>query len=335
MPVKVLTLDTDAEWLAARKKDVTASVVGALFGIHEFTTPYALWAEKSGAKPVDDIMNAAIMRGRLMESVAVDVLSMDYPDWAVIHNTGKGVRYFRDPDARLGATPDTFVSCPLRGDGTVQIKSVEASIYRRKWCANGEPEPPLWIALQAVVEAHLTGSSWAAVAPIVVSHGIEVPLIQIPLSNKVVDSVYHKVAEFWSGIENGLEPDPDFSLDGDVIDSMYAGDGSEIDLSGSDAIFDLVREHGSVRQQLSEAQERLDEIRAELKHAMRGSEFAYLRHGKRMSWRKQFRKFPDGTTKSHRVLRVPLVEPQSDSSGDLARLEEPDNEKTIYNRWKF
>lgn len=336
MTIEVLSLETEQQWLAARRKDVTASVVAALFGIHSFTTPYALWAEKSGAKPVDDVMNAAIMRGRLMESVAVDVLSMDHPDWDITHNTGEGVRYFRDAEARLGATPDTFVSCPLRGDGTVQIKSVEASIYRRKWCANGEPEPPLWIAVQAAVEAHLTGSAWAAVAPIVVSHGIEVPLIEIPLSEKVVESVYQKVADFWLTIERGIEPDPDFSLDGDTIDQLYAGDGTEIDLSGSDVVFELVREHGLVFEKLTDAQERLAEIKAELKYAMKGSEFAYLRHGKRMTWRTQRRRFSDGTTKSHRVLRVPKIDTDIVSSGDSARPDETTEvEKTVYNRFKF
>lgn len=336
MSIEVLTLDTDAEWLAARKRDVTASVVASLFGIHEFVTPYALWAEKSGRKRTDNILNEAINRGRLMEPVAVNVLSQDFPEWDIVHNTGEGVKYFRDPEKRLGATPDMFVNCPLRGEGIVQVKSVEASLFRRKWCANGEPEPPLWIAVQAAVEAALTDSCWAAVAPIVVSHGIEVPLIEIPLSEKVVESVYQKVADFWLTIERGIEPDPDFSLDGDTIDQLYAGDGTEIDLSGSDVVFELVREHGLVFEKLTDAQERLAEIKAELKYAMKGSEFAYLRHGKRMTWRTQRRRFSDGTTKSHRVLRVPKIDTDIVSSGDSARPDETKEvEKTVYNRFKF
>ena len=336
MTIEVLSLETEQQWLAARRKDVTASVVAALFGIHSFTTPYALWAEKSGAKPVDDVMNAAIMRGRLMESVAVDVLSMDHPDWDITHNTGEGVRYFRDAEARLGATPDTFVSCPLRGDGTVQIKSVEASIYRRKWCANGEPEPPLWIAVQAAVEAHLTGSAWAAVAPIVVSHGIEVPLIEIPLSDKVLHSVYAKVKDFWAMIESGEEPEPNFSLDAGVIDAMYAGDGSEIDLSSVSRITDLVKEYGVVSDRFTVAEARLEEIKTELKHSMQGSELAYLSDGKRMTWRRQTRRFPDGTQRTHRVLRVPKITEETPQAGPLACAEEPAREEpNVYNRWRF
>ena len=334
--IEKLHFSTEREWLQARKRDVTASSIGALFGIHEFTTPYALWAEKSGRKSSSAAINDAIMRGKLMEPVAVSVLRSDFPDWEITHNSGDDVIYLRDPVARIGATPDTFVACPLRGQGTIQIKSVEASLFRKKWCADGEPEPPLWIAVQAAVEAYMTDSDWAAVAPIVVSHGIEVPLIEIPLSEKVVESVYQKVADFWLTIERGIEPDPDFSLDGDTIDQLYAGDGTEIDLSGSDVVFELVREHGLVFDKLTDAQERLAEIKAELKHAMKGSEFAYLRHGKRMTWRTQRRRFSDGTTKSHRVLRVPKIDTDIVSSGDSARPDETKEvEKTVYNRFKF
>ena len=71
-------------------------------------------------------------------------------------------------------TPDLFVECPERGRGIVQIKSVEGSIFRKKWRdpETNEIAPPLWIAVQGIVEAHLDGAQWAAVAPLVVGFGM-------------------------------------------------------------------------------------------------------------------------------------------------------------------
>lgn len=334
--IEKLIFSSEAQWLKARRRDVTASTVAALFGIHEFTTPYALWAEKSGKKRSENVLNDAIMRGKLLEPVAVSLLQHDFPDWEVIHNSGDEVLYLRDPEYRIGATPDTFVNCPLRGKGTVQIKSVEASIYRKKWCANGEPEPPLWIALQAAIEAHMTDSDWAAVAPIVVSHGIEVPLIEIPLSKKVVASVYAKAKEFWTMIGRGEEPDPDFSLDSSTIDALHSGDGSEIDLSRDLSIYEILKEYAVVSETFASAQARLEEIKTELKHSMQGSEYAYLPNGLRMSWKRQRRRFPDGTTRVTRVLRVPKISEEAVSSGASAR---PDEAKElpepVYDKWKF
>ncbi|MDF3606523.1 hypothetical protein PE067_10465 [Paracoccus sp. DMF-8] len=98
-------------------------------------------------------------RGRLLEPVAVQLIREQNPAWDVTHNAAN--EYWRDPEARIGATPDTIVRCPERGLGTVQIKSVEQSAYRRNWLdAEGNPEPPLWIQHQATLEAHMIGAQW-------------------------------------------------------------------------------------------------------------------------------------------------------------------------------
>lgn len=305
--IEQLRFSDRAAWLHARGRDITASVAGALFGVHEYSSPYELWAEKSGRLIRDDIDSAALERGELLEPVAVRLLRRKRPEWRITHNTGPDTIYFRDPVNRIGATPDTLVFCPERGPGTVQIKSVEQSVYRRKWTPEGsDPEPPLWIAIQAIVEAHMTGSRWACVAPLVVGYGIDLPVIDIPLVEDVIPALKDKSAEFWRIVESGNEPPADYSRDRDVIEAMHpADDGGEVDLVSDRRAYALIEERAAIQDGIKAHEARRDEIDAELKHKMKGAALAYLPNGMRMTWRTHRKTGPDGRQSVYRVLRVP------------------------------
>ncbi len=240
--IEKLHVPDDASWHAARSRDVTASVAAALFGAHEYETPLSLFMRKTGQSTNDLEDSGPIRRGRLLESVAVQVLREENPNWMIRYNNGDNRYYYRDAKSRLGCTPDVEVYDPERGPGIVQIKSVEASIYRRKWLNDDrEPDPPLWIAVQAVIEATLTGSEWAAVAPIVVGHGVEMPLIDVPLHAGMMQQLRTKVAEFWQRVADGRPYDPDFAKDGALIAGLYADDDdSTKDLSGDNRIIEIL-----------------------------------------------------------------------------------------------
>ncbi len=298
-----------AAWLALRGRDVTASVVGALFGAHDFMTVYELWAVKTRRVERSSEETAAMQRGRLLEPVAVQLLREQRPEWKIEHNAAENV-YFRDPDARLGATPDVIVDAPGRGRGVVQIKSVEASIYRRKWLVDGNPEPPLWIALQAAVEAYLTGAQWAAVAPLIIGHGLEMPLIEIALEDGLIDAIKGRVAEFWNVVESGLDPPPDFARDGGTIEAMHETGSSrvEVDLSTSNRIRELIDTREAARLAAKDAKAKVAEIDAEVKWMMGEAEIAHIGQGQRITWKQQKRAGFYVAPKSFRVLHYPATE---------------------------
>lgn len=293
-----------AAWLALRERDITASVAGALLGLHEYTTPFALWALKTGRLSEDPEETPPMRRGRLLEPVAIEMLREERPDWIV----EPGRTYFRDPSIRLGATPDTRVVCPRRGLGTVQIKSVEQSVFRRKWQVDpyGPVEPPLWIAVQAIVEAHLTGAAWASVAPLVVGHGVELPIIEIPLIPGVIDRVREATVAFWTMIEEGREPDPDYAHDAETIDELFLVDeGGEIDLSHDNRIPELLAERAAAKADEKDAKARTEAANAEIKHKLAGAAIGHLGDGRRITWKTQHRKGFEVHPTSFRVLRVP------------------------------
>lgn len=235
-PEGIETFDaTDrTKWLKMRESDVTASAIGCLLGVHDFLTPYQYWARKSGAVQEVVEQNAAMERGNDLEHVVVKRVQRMRPQWTV---STPGL-YYRDPAARIGGTPDALVVCPERGRGNLQIKTTVDSIFREKWIGNDrEVVPPLWICAQAIIEAHLNGATWTAVAVMVLSGygaGLDVHIIDIPLNRKLIARMYEAAADFWRRVDQNDPPDPDYGRDARTIAAIYADDdGSEIDLSGS------------------------------------------------------------------------------------------------------
>lgn len=290
-----------ASWHALREQDVTASVAGALLGIHEYVTPYALWALKTGRLVADPEESEPMQRGRLLEPVAIQLMREKHPEWKVEQ---PGI-YLRDTEARIGATPDCFVTCPKRGLGNVQIKSVEASIFRKKWhTEDGALEPPLWIVVQSIIEAALSGARWAAVAPLVVSYGLEMPIIEIPLHAGIMDRLRDSVAEFWQMVADGKEPDPDYGRDGATIARLYEADrGTEVDLSSDNHLPILLEERDVLKSEIKAREERVSEIDNEFKAKIGTNAVAYISGGRRVSWKTQHRKGYTVDPNSFRVLR--------------------------------
>ena len=94
------------QWKAWRRADVaTASTTGALFGYHPWTTPLKLYTAARGVE-FDERETKLMRRGRLLEHSVPAAVMEERPEWYV---SPAGV-YLRDPELRLGATPDFFVN---------------------------------------------------------------------------------------------------------------------------------------------------------------------------------------------------------------------------------
>jgi len=249
MTVQRLPITSREEWLAWRREDVTASVAACLFGngVHPCMTTFELWARKSGLTPEDDEDTPAKRRGRLLEPIALTMLTEDRPGWR-IHPSRF---YYRDAASRIGATPDAIgLRHDIAGLGVVQIKTVGPHAFRKGWRNEfGEIEPPLWIGIQATVEAALADARWAAIAAMEIGDGgLEMHVVDVPLHAGLMDRLRVRVREFWRMVETKTICEPDFGRDGATIARLYADDdGGEIDLSADERIATLVAERDTLR----------------------------------------------------------------------------------------
>ena len=272
------------QWLALRGQDVTASVAGALAGVHPYVTPYSLYLLKSGLVSEDPEETAPMRRGKLLEPVAVELLRELRPKWKI--GTYPVGHYLRDADTRIGATPDVNVVDEDGRPGIVQVKSIEASIFRRDWTREDRSiEPPLWIAVQSIIEAKLSGAEFACVAAMVVSFGIDLHIIEIPIHEGVYKRIEAEVDGFWKRIADKNPPPPNYAADGEVIARLYPGDnGSTIDLSGDNEIPEIVEQLENARALKKSAEISEFDAKAAILHKMGEARFALLADGRRISY---------------------------------------------------
>lgn len=251
-----------AQWLDLRAPNVGCSEIGALFGVHDYLTGYGLAARKLGRIP-DTIDNKVLQRGRLLEPVAMQLLAEERQDWDQI----AAGSYYYDRDIRFGATPDLFVKTD-RGIGVVQIKTVEASIFAKKWHqADGSIEPPLWIALQAMCEQHLTAANFAVVVALIIGYGLSLEIIEVPYLAPVVESARARVSAFWEMVDRGELPAPDYGTDRDNLARvLQQDDGTEIDLSRDNELPAICAELATAQQAKHLAENSISKCQARILH---------------------------------------------------------------------
>lgn len=295
-----------ASWLALRKPDITASVAAALFGAHEYTTCYELWALKSGLLQEDKEETAPMVRGRLLEPVAINLIAEQHQTWK-LHQPHA---YYRDAGKRIGCTPDLLATDPLRsGRGVIQIKTVEPSVFRKKWRGeDGTVEPPIWIAIQALIEAKLTGASWAAVAAMRVGHGLDIDIIDVPLHDGLWARLEQEVASFWRSVETGQPPAADYMRDSATIAALYPPekDLPPIDLSADNRLPDIVAEREEIMARARVDEKRKKEIDAEIVEKLAGHSIGTLSDGTRIIRTMQERNYKarDAYTTSFPQIRI-------------------------------
>jgi hypothetical protein len=267
MGVVVTAIENKTQWHALRRNVIGASEIAALVGVHEYLTYYGLWAHKAGKLPPDeDNDNGAMERGRRLEPVAVDMLRDRNPTWRVEAPRS----HYADHTFGIGCTPDVLAEHPERGLGLIQIKSVAPRIFAGTWRADTDTvTPPIWIVIQALMEQHLTGAKWAAVAALVVDHEIDLHLVEVPSHPGIVENLKTEALRFWEMVLQGRQPDPDFKRDGAIIrELLKKDDGTEIDLAGDNELPALLDQREEVMALAKAYDEQAKALSARLLHRL-------------------------------------------------------------------
>jgi predicted phage-related endonuclease len=300
MTVERRTITGRDEWLQWRKQDVTASRVGALFGVHPYETALRLYAEKRGVD-FPDADNKTMRRGRWLEPAVAMAVEEERPEWQL-----KAPKvYLRDPDLRLGCTPDYFIDGDPRGLGVLQCKTVAPSVYARDWL--GGSEIPFWIVLQILVECMLSDAAFGVVAALLVDpHAMEVAVLSVPRHPDSELKILVAVRNFWRNVAAGLEPDPDFSRDAETIRLLMPKEqpGKTIDCSGMNELPVKLDERAQLMARIKGDEARCEEIETEIKFLMNDAEVLTGLNGWRISYRSEDRKEYTVKARSSRVLHI-------------------------------
>jgi hypothetical protein len=296
---------TNGAHLETRKLDVTASVIGGLFNCHPKETPLRLYSAKRGVEFADKD-NPAMRRGRWLEPSFPRALEDVRPDWQV----DPAKIYLRDPDLRLGATPDFFIAGDPRGLGVLQAKSVAPDVFRKHW-SNGK-DVPAWIKLQNATECLLAEAAYGkptfgVIAALTVdAYDMQCELFDVPRDLAQREEIVARVKNFWKDVELGREPQPDFNKDREIIQALFPHEASGVvrDLSGNNELPMLLAQRIHLHEIIERNRAECEAIETEIKFLMGDAETAAGVDGWRISYKTTNFKGYTVEPRSSRVLRI-------------------------------
>lgn len=272
---EIIAHATEADWLAARKLDITSTEAAALFGAGAYVkTPYELYHLKAGTFPAPEFEGNERTRwgNRLEDAIARGVAE----DLGLIVEPFKV--YVRLPDVRMGSSFDFKIVGLVEGHddnearrmfgehgpGIMEVKNVDGLQFRRSWMDDGETvEAPVHIEFQVQHQLEVADLGWAIIAPLVGGNTPK-PVIRVR-DRDAGAAIRAKVAELWTRINAGMEPAPDFTKDGKTIAQVYRDtDGSSVDLSDNPRLAKLCRDYKAAAADEKAAKDRKDTAKAEI-----------------------------------------------------------------------
>jgi len=161
---------SEAEWLEARRKGVTASEIAVIMGLSPYSSPYALYHQKLGILPPDE-EQAVYERGRVLEPYIAEKFAAAHPEFSV---GGDGRQLYAHPDRPWQlATPDRFISetiCGSCGQPGCPYTSQPLAVLETKtdagdeWGDEGTDDIPVHYRCQVLWQMDVMGVDRAYVA---------------------------------------------------------------------------------------------------------------------------------------------------------------------------
>ncbi|MER8619205.1 YqaJ viral recombinase family protein [Mesorhizobium sp. M1409] len=294
-----------AAWLAMRANDLTASDIGAAIGIDPFKSQLALYAEKTGLLlPAGD--NVMMRRGRWFEPAVVEAIRDAHPDWEVRYPLK---RYLRDPETRLGCTPDAIAATDQPGLTNIQLKVIARPEFERRW-SDG---PPLHYRLQTLCEGMLMDVERSMLAVLVIdAYSAELEEFEVPRHAAAEKRLVEIAKRFWNNVATGKRPAADVTRDAETVAAIYPQSVKEpvLDLSHDNRMPALLNERAALKAEVDTATIRVGQIETEIKAKLGEAERAEL-PGWRISWKTQTRQahlVPEATFRALRVTEVKAKE---------------------------
>ena len=309
MAIETRPIVDRAEWLEWRRKFITASRVGGLpaFNCHSYYTPLRLYAELRGVEFPTDDDNKVLRRGRWLEPAVAKAVSELRPEWGL---TAPNV-FLCDPDIGIGATPDYYITGDPRGRGILQCKSVAYSVWKRDW--DEGKDIPLWVTLQALTEAMLSGAAFGAVAVMLVDpHNMDCVILDVPRHAGAEYKIVSEVKRFLADTAIGLEPPIDFERDGAVLKLLLPREtpGSELDLAGNNEIPAILATRAQLMAEMKRHKKACERIENRLRDIMRDAEMSTGLDDWMIKFKVEPRKAYTVKASEPRVLRITDKRPE-------------------------
>jgi putative phage-type endonuclease len=264
---------TREEWLVQRRKTLGGSDAAGIIGLSKWSSPYSVWADKTGRLP-DKPDNEAMRQGRDLE---------DYVARRWMEATGKKVRRlpamlhhpaypFAHADVdRMVQGEDAGLEC--KTTSALDIKQFKGVDFPEKYYA------------QCVHYMAVTGCQRWYLAVLVFGRGFF--HFTLERDQAEIDALMGAEADFWKLVEADTPPVLDGTeATGDALQTIYRdSQDSSLDLFGRETI---LQEYTQLKQQKKDIDERMGEIENIIKGDMKEAERAVC-GGCSVLWKSQTR----------------------------------------------
>jgi predicted phage-related endonuclease len=273
--VETFSIADREAWLERRRGLLNAADFSCVFGLHPYRTLAGLTASMHGLGGLGpDPDSQLIRRGHALEDDAIDELRRLHPTWQITKNDLQYV----DVKQRIGATPDYIAINPERdGVGSLQVKVVNERKFKSDFV---DDTPPLYHLIQLSVEMMLLPDcTWGAICVLVVGEfTFEAHVYPVDRNRGAEVRLRTAAAEFWRVFDAGEQPAIDFERDGALIALMFPHEvkGKVLDLSGDNALPDLLERREILRGTATDIEKRLKACETEIKAKLGDAETAIL-----------------------------------------------------------
>lgn len=292
MITRISTFNMSREdWLSERRNSLGGSDIGAVIGLNRYTTPYSVWAEKTGRLPPKED-NEAMRQGRDLEQYVAARFS---------ERSGKRVQQYNyllrnDNAPYLHANIDRRIIGEKSG-----LECKTASALSLRSYASGEfPESyyAQCVAYLAVTEwdrwylAALILNKAFYIYQITTIRGDAVPEwceSSVYVSPEEIGALKQCASDFWEAYILPDTPPPADGLQptGNAIQTIYSREnGERVELFGRD---DLLKDYFFLASERQSIQQRMDAIKQTIQEDMGEASEAFCSSAS-MTWRNQTRK---------------------------------------------
>lgn len=271
---EIIEFTSEEAWLALRDKDLTSTEVSALFGCSPYATAYELYHRKTGQLVVDFELNDRIKWGNRLETAIALGIAEDhglivepFKVYARITDLRMGSSFdFKIVGLAEGFTGDETYRDLFRdnGPGIMEVKNVDGLQFKRAWIADGAiMEAPPHIELQVQHQQEVADMEWTLVAPLV---GGNTPMPFVRMRDRQIGAAIREKCEwFWSLVDAGKAPEPDYTVDGKTIAALLANDNGEtVDMKDNNRLAEVVAAHAEASKEADAADSRKEAAKAEI-----------------------------------------------------------------------
>ena len=235
MQIKKVKIEDETEWLNLRGKYVSSTESAALLGMSPYLTKFQMYHIKKDTSLEHYKESIRMDIGKYLEP-AIAELAAAKNDWKL-----KPLKeYWIREDLRMGSSFDYISEC---GKFLVEVKNVDFFRFKEVWKESlGVVEALPQIEIQAQHQLLVSGLEKIFIVALV--GGSDLVVIERDRSEKIIEMIKTKTAEFWKDIEAENEPDADYSADSEfILKTLYSGvePGKYLSVHGDEA-FDGVCE---------------------------------------------------------------------------------------------